>query len=99
MRVLFIRGSQHLAFIRSGGREQTLVVHAGNHVGEAPVAVFRINFGIKGFNPGGQDYSPDFNLGFSRLLPEIDGISLTDAAADIAFFIFQIKAAVINVSN
>ncbi len=41
----------------------------------------------------------NIDLGFGGSLPEINGICLADTPADIAFALFELQAAVVNVSH
>jgi hypothetical protein len=42
---------------------------------------------------------PDIDFHLLRLLMKIDGVVLTDTFADAAFFLFQVKAAFIDIGD
>ena len=97
--VLLVGSAQHFTLVGPGGGQQPLVVHAGDHVLHLSVAVFIFHAGIERFDAGGQNDRPhvDFQL-LGRLL-EIYGAGLTHAPADVAFFLFKVKAAFIDVRD
>jgi len=99
VRVLPVGRAQDLTFVWPGGAQQPLEVHAGDHVLHLPVAVVAPELGIERFEPGGQKDGADLDLYLLRCLLKIDGVIFTDAFADPAFFLFQIKTAFIDVGN
>ena len=63
------------------------------------VTIFIFDLGIKGLNPGRENYRSDIDFCFLDSLSEIYGVSLTDAATDITLILFQVKTAFINIRN
>jgi len=90
---------EHLPFVRTGRGKQAFIVHTRDHVRETTVAILIIDPGIKGLDADRQNNRPDIDFGFFRPLPEIYRIRLTNPAADIAFFLFQVQTAFIDIGN
>ena len=97
--MLPVGSTQDLAFVRSRGAHQPLVVHAGDDVRKLSVAVFIPDLRVKRFKTWGQDDRPNLDFDFLRCLIEIDGLTLTDSLANAAFLFFKVKAAFINIRD
>ena len=97
--MLLVGGAQDLPFVRTGGAHQPFIVHAGDHVRKLTVAVLVPHLGIEGLKAGGQDHRPHMDRSLLLRLIEIDGLIFTDAFADTAFFLFEVKTALVDISD
>ncbi|OPY85443.1 MAG: hypothetical protein A4E65_00117 [Syntrophorhabdus sp. PtaU1.Bin153] len=97
---MFLVGrTEDLACVGSGRAEEPLEIHAGHHVLELSVAVFRPHLGVKGLKAGRQDDSPDIDLLLLGRLGQIDGVILTDGFTDAALLLFQVETALIDIGD
>ena len=99
MGMLQVGGAQDLAPIGTGGAQQPLEVHAGDHVGKLPVMVFLAQPGIERLKTCRQDDGPHIDLHLLGNLTEVDGVLLAHGFADPALVLLQVKAALINVCH
>jgi len=99
MGMLLVGSTEDLAFVRSGGAHQPLIVHAGHHVLKLSVAILRPHLGIEWLNAGRQNDRPDVDFDFLRCLTEIDGLILTDAFANTTFLLFQVNTAFVDIRD
>ena len=97
--MLFVGRAQYLTFVRTGGAQQPFKVHTGDHVLYFAVAEVAPRLWIKYLITRGQDDSADLDFHLLRFLMKIDGVILTDALADAAFFIFQVKAVFMDIGD
>ncbi|OPY08640.1 MAG: hypothetical protein A4E66_01833 [Syntrophus sp. PtaB.Bin001] len=99
MGMLQIRRAQNLPAVGACSAQQPLEVHTGDHVGELAIMILFVQFGIKGFHAGSQNYRPHLDLHLFLYLIEINGVRLAHGFADLTFFFLQVKTAFINISN
>jgi hypothetical protein len=88
-----------LALVGPGRAQQPLEVQAGDDVLHPTVAVFLPHLGIERLKTGRQKDGPDLDIDLLRLLAKIDGVVFADAFADPAFLLFEVKTALIDVSD
>ena len=91
--------AQDLSCVWPGGAEQPLIVHAGDHVGKLPVVVFLLRLRIKGLKARGQHNRPHIDLFLLRGLLQINGVVLAHPFANAALALFEIKTALIDISD
>jgi hypothetical protein len=97
---MFLVGpAQDFAAVGSGGAQEPFIIHAGDHVLKFPVAVFGSHLGVEGFDARTEKDGAYFDFHLLRLLMQIDGVGLTHAFADEAFFLFQVNAAFIDIGH
>jgi hypothetical protein len=90
---------QDLPFVRPGGAQQPLEVHAGDYVLELTVAVFLPQSGIERLETRSQQHGPYVYVNLLRLLFQIDGIVFTYGFADTAFLFLKVKTAFIDIGD
>jgi hypothetical protein len=91
--------AQHFPFVRAGGTQQPFEVQAGYHVRHFPVAIVAPQLGIENLVARGEHDRRYVELDFLGLLMKIDCLVLTYAFANTAFFLFEVKAAFMYVSD
>ncbi len=97
--MFLVGGTKHFSFVRSGGRQQAFIVHAGDDVFKLSVAIFLLHFRVVRFDPGRKNDGPHIDVHLFRRLIQIDGVVLTHPFADAAFFLFEVNAAFIDIGD
>ena len=99
MGMLPVGSAQYFTLIRPGGAHQPFIVHTGDHVLHLSVAIFIPHLGIKWLKARRQNDRPNIYFYLLRHLIEINSIVLTYCFANTTFLLFQVKTALINVSD
>jgi hypothetical protein len=99
MGMLLVGSAQYLAFVGPGGAQQPLVVHTGHHIRNRSVAILALYLGIINIIARTQNDGGNIDAYLLRGLVKVDGVVLTHALTNTAFFLFKVKTAFINIGD